>query len=75
MAIDLAEYDKKAREAVQAFWGNREQARQKQIDSGNIEFLTRGYGGFEEIQVEPASINDVKNYLFKSGIEVRKEKL
>lgn len=37
MAIDLADYDKKAREAVQAFWGNREQARQKQIESGNID--------------------------------------
>ncbi len=37
MAIDLANYEEKAREAVQAFWGNREQARQKQIESGNAD--------------------------------------
>lgn len=37
MAIDLASYDRKAREAVQAFWGNREQARQKQIEAGNVD--------------------------------------
>ncbi len=37
MAIDLANYEQKAREAVQAFWGNREQARQKQIESGNAD--------------------------------------
>ena len=29
MAIDLAGYEKKAREAIMAFWGNREKARQK----------------------------------------------
>lgn len=37
MAIDLANYQKQAREAVQAFWGNREMARQKQIESGNVD--------------------------------------
>jgi len=37
MAIDLANYDRKAREAIQAFWGNREQARQKQIEAGYID--------------------------------------
>ena len=37
MAIDLVDYERKAREAVQAFWGNREKARQKQIESGNID--------------------------------------
>lgn len=34
MAIDLVNYEVKAREAVKAFWGNREAARQKQIESG-----------------------------------------
>ncbi len=34
MALDLVEYERKAREAVQAFWGNREKARQKQIEAG-----------------------------------------
>ncbi len=34
MALDLADYEKKARESVMAFWGNREKARQKQIEAG-----------------------------------------
>lgn len=37
MAIDLANYEQQAREAVQAFWGNREMARQKQIEAGNVD--------------------------------------
>ena len=37
MAIDLADYERKAREAVKAFWGNREEARQRQIESGNVD--------------------------------------
>jgi len=34
MAIDLVDFEVKARDAVKAFWGNREAARQKQIESG-----------------------------------------
>lgn len=34
MAIDLVNYEGKARETVKAFWGNREAARQKQVESG-----------------------------------------
>ena len=37
MALDLVDYERKAREAVQAFWGNREAARQKQIESGKAD--------------------------------------
>lgn len=37
MPIDLSDYERKAREAVMAFWGNREKARQKQIESGNVD--------------------------------------
>lgn len=37
MAIDLADYERKAREAVEAFWGNREMARKKQIEAGKID--------------------------------------
>jgi len=37
VAIDLANYEQKAREAVQAFWGNREKARQKQIEAGKAD--------------------------------------
>lgn len=37
LALDLVDYEQKAREAVRAFWGNREAARQKQIESGNAD--------------------------------------
>lgn len=37
MSIDLADYQIQAREAVKAFWGNREAARQKQIESGKTD--------------------------------------
>ena len=37
MAIDLVDYHKKAREAIQAFWGNRDKARQKQLESGRVD--------------------------------------
>lgn len=37
MALDLVNYEQKAREAVKAFWGNREAARQKQIESGKAD--------------------------------------
>ena len=52
---------------------NKDQLRMgSQIDSGNIEFLKSGYGGYEQIQVEPSTISNVKNHLYKNGIEVRK---
>ncbi len=34
MSLDLSNYQQKVREAVQAFWGNREMARLKQIQAG-----------------------------------------
>lgn len=37
MTLALANYEEQAREAIMAFWGNREKARQKQIDSGNAD--------------------------------------
>lgn len=37
MALDLVDYERKAHEAVQAFWGNREAARQRQIESGKAD--------------------------------------
>ncbi|WP_305046958.1 PaeR7I family type II restriction endonuclease [Geoalkalibacter sp.] len=37
MALDLVDYEHKAREAVRAFWKNREAARRKQIDSGKTD--------------------------------------
>ena len=37
MALDLVNYEQKARKAVQSFWGNREAARQKLIESGKAD--------------------------------------
>jgi len=37
MALDLVDYERKAREATMAFWGNREKARQKQIEAGSAD--------------------------------------
>lgn len=34
MALELANYEQKARESVMAFWGNRDKARQKQLEAG-----------------------------------------
>jgi hypothetical protein len=42
MGLNLADYERQAREAVMAFWGNREKARQKQIESGNVDAGERG---------------------------------
>ena len=37
MPIDLADYQARARDAIMAFWGNREKARQKQIEAGSVD--------------------------------------
>lgn len=37
MPLDLANYEKQTAEAVMAFWGNREKARQKQIEAGKAD--------------------------------------
>ena len=37
MALDLVNYEQRAQEAVKAFWGNREAARQKQIEAGKAD--------------------------------------
>lgn len=42
MTLDLANYDAQAREAVKLFWGNREAALAKQIESGNQDAGSRG---------------------------------
>lgn len=37
MGLDLTNFEIKAREATMAFWGNREKARQKQIEAGTVD--------------------------------------
>lgn len=42
MALDLADYQRKAAEAVMAFWGNREKAALKQAEAGKVDRGARG---------------------------------
>jgi hypothetical protein len=42
MALDLADHETKSSAAVQAFWGNRDQARQAQAVTGRIDAGQRG---------------------------------
>jgi hypothetical protein len=42
MPLNLANYQKKATESVKAFWGNRDAARQKQIEAGKVDAGSRG---------------------------------
>jgi hypothetical protein len=37
MTLDLADYERKTKDAVMAFWGNREKAKQKQIEAGKVD--------------------------------------
>ena len=51
---------------------NKEELRMgKNIDSGNIDFLCRGYGGQRSITVQPCSISEVKETLQNASIETR----
>lgn len=42
MTLDLADYERKAREAVMAFWGNRAKALQAKIEAGTMDTGERG---------------------------------
>lgn len=37
MALDLADYERKAEAAVRRFWSTREEARQRQVDAGTVD--------------------------------------
>ena len=37
MGLDLCNYEIKTREAIMAFWGNRQKAREKQIEAGTVD--------------------------------------
>lgn len=42
MSLELVNYREQARDAIKAFWGNREAALRKQVESGNTDAGTRG---------------------------------
>jgi len=37
MSIEMSDFDSNIREAVRAFWGNRDAARRKQVESGKAD--------------------------------------
>ncbi|MGM4915446.1 PaeR7I family type II restriction endonuclease [Rhizobium sp. 768_B6_N1_8] len=68
MPLDLVDYEKKAREATMAFWGNREKARQKQIEAGRADQgeragVTAGKNmdGFLALLIDIVEANGLKN--------------
>lgn len=68
MAIDLCDYETQAREATMAFWGNREKARQKQIEAGKSDQgeragVTAGKNmdGFLALIIEIVQANGLKH--------------
>lgn len=71
MSLDLADYERQAREAVMAFWGNREKARQKQIEAGEADGTTRGLvlggknmDGFVALVIDLVQRNGLPNAAF-----------
>ena len=68
MSIDLADYKSGASEAVRVFWGNRQAARQKQIDGGRADQgeragVTAGKNmdGFLSLATEVVKANGLAN--------------
>ena len=68
MALNLANYEKQARAAVKAFWGNRAAAREKQIalgksDQGERAGVTSGKNmdGFAALIVDLVRKNGLKD--------------
>ena len=75
MALDLVDYETKAREAVMAFWGNRERARQKQIEAGVTDVGERaGVTGGANMDGFVALVRDVvrANGLSHADIHLRR---
>lgn len=68
MAIDLAQYKSKAKEAVKLFWNSRETAIQQQVESGKVDAGTRGavtagknMDGFAALMMELVEANGLKD--------------
>lgn len=68
MPLKLANYQKKATESVKAFWGNRNAARQKQIEAGKADAGSRGavtagknMDGFVALLIDLIKANGLKD--------------
>ena len=53
--------------------GRYELRLESELDSGNVDFLQKGYGGLRDIQVTPSSIPGVKRAMREAGLSVRIE--
>ena len=67
MAIDLAQYDKRAKQAVKLFWGNRNTAAKTQQETGKVDHGTRGavtagknMDGFAALMADLVEANGLK---------------
>lgn len=68
MALNLANYEKKAAQSVKAFWGNRDSARQKQIEADKADAGSRGavtagknMDSFVALMIDLVKANGLKN--------------
>lgn len=68
MALNLANYQKKAADSVKAFWGNRDAAHKKQIEAGKSDAGSRGavtagknMDGFVALLIDLVKANGLKN--------------
>jgi len=68
MALNLANYQKKAAESVKAFWGNRDAAHKKQIEAGKSDAGSRGavtggknMDGFVALLIDLIKANGLKD--------------
>jgi hypothetical protein len=68
MALNLANYQKKASESVKAFWGNRDAAHKKQIEAGKSDAGSRGavtggknMDGFVALLIDLIKANGLKH--------------
>jgi len=67
MALKLVHYRSKAADSIKAFWGNREAARQKQIEAGKVDAGNRGavtagknMDGFVALLIDLVEANGLK---------------
>ena len=75
MPIDLVDYEERARDAVQAFWRRREQARQKQVDSGRADQSERaGVTAGKNMDAFVTLVRDIvrANGLTQAGIHLNR---
>ncbi|MFN7841002.1 MAG: PaeR7I family type II restriction endonuclease [Pirellula sp.] len=77
MTLNLVNYEKRARESVKAFWGNRAAARQKQIDAGKADQGERGavtagknMDGFISLVIDLVKANGLKDATIQTSRRV-----